>query len=210
MVLAFLLLVSVAPAFAGQASTGQLPFYPCVRCHPVFLDSAGKPTKPLPNGMKKHEIKLELHDILGKDDKACLACHDDPKKNPGMLILPDGSLVDISGPDAPRVCQRCHFKKYAEWKAGTHGKHQPKCSAAGCHDPHTPGYIFVPALPPFVGSGVQVNVLPRTVAFTPFPPPPAFPAPLIETPSWLVVVAIVGMIAAVGIAVPLIRGKARQ
>jgi len=210
LVLAFLLSVFATPAFAGQASSGKLPFYPCDRCHPVFLGPDGNPTKPLPNGLKKHEIKLELHNILGADDKACLACHDDPKRNPGMLILPDGTLVDINGPDVSRVCQRCHFEKYSAWKAGTHGKHQPKCTAAGCHDPHTPGFIYVPALLPFLGTGTQVQVLPERVAFTSFPPPAAYPAPPTVTPSWLVVVGLVGVVIAGGIAVPLIRGRSKQ
>jgi len=203
----FLVLVFAAPAFAGQASSGKLPYYPCDRCHPVFLDANDNPTKPLPNGLKKHEIKLEGHDILGEE--ACVVCHDDPTKNPGKLKLPDGTLVDIQG-DVSRVCQRCHFAEYDAFKAGTHGKNQPKCTAAGCHDPHTPGYIFVAALPPFMGSGTQVRVLPQTVAFTSFPPPAAYPAPKTITPTWLVVVAIVGSLVVFVMAVLLIRGRARQ
>jgi hypothetical protein len=207
--LALVLLLSAfaAPAFAGQASSGKLPYYPCDRCHPVFLGPDGNPTKPLPNGLKKHEIKLEMHDILG--DEACLVCHDDPTRNPGKLKLPDGSLVDIQGDISP-VCQRCHFRQYDQWKAGTHGKNQPKCTSAGCHDPHTPGYIFVPALAPFLGSGIQVRVLPQTVAFTPFPPPAEYPAPTTVTPSWLVGVAVVGLILAGAMAFVLIRGRARR
>lgn len=206
-VLSFLL--AAVPAFAGQASSGELAFFPCTQCHPVTLGADGKPTKPLPNNLEKHEIELELHDILGKDDKACLACHDDPARNPGKLILPDGSLVDIKG-DVSKVCQRCHFEKYTAWQMGVHGKHQPKCSSAGCHDPHTPGYVFVEALPPFLGSGFQAEVLPETVEFVPLAPPPDYPFPATYTPTWLVVVTAIGLVMALGVAMLLIRGRLKR
>ncbi|MRS13088.1 MAG: hypothetical protein EG823_08470 [Actinobacteria bacterium] len=155
----------------------------------MTLDADGKPTKALPIGMEKHEISLEVHDTLGTDDKACLGCHDDPSRNPGMLILPDGSLVDITG-DVSRVCQRCHFEKYTEWEQGIHGKDAPKCTAAGCHDPHTPSWIYVAALPPFSGSGFEVRAVSVREAFTPLAGYPVDPPVL--TPVWLVVVAGMG------------------
>ena len=52
-------------AYAGRASTGQLAFFPCTQCHPVSVDAKGNPSRPLPNGFKKHEIVLEVHDTLG-------------------------------------------------------------------------------------------------------------------------------------------------
>jgi len=183
------LLVSPVSAFAGQSATGEAAFYPCTDCHPVTLDANGKPTKPLPNGMEKHEIVLEVHDILGDGDKACLACHDDPSRNPGKLILPDGSLVDITG-DVSRVCQRCHFEKYRDWQAGVHGKNEPKCSAAGCHDPHTPSWIYVAALPPFQGTGVEVRAVWPREPFKPMASPPV--PPPVYTPTALIVVAVIG------------------
>ena len=195
-------------AFAGQASTGELAFHPCTNCHPVTLGPDGKPTKPLPVGLEQHEIELEVHDILGTDDQACLACHDSPTKNPGMLILPDGSLVDITG-DVSRVCQRCHFEKYREWQVGIHGKREPKCTAAGCHDPHTPSWIYVAALPPFQGTGIEVNAVGTDrEPFKPFAGPPV--APPVYTPTWLVIVASLGMVAVIGIIGYLVVGRAKQ
>jgi len=179
-------------AYASRAATGELAFYPCTGCHPVTLGSDGQPTKPLPNGMEKHEIELEAHDILGEGDKACLACHDEPSKNPGKLILPDGSLVDITG-DVSRVCQRCHFEKYREFTAGIHGKDAEKCTSSGCHNPHTPSWIYVEALPPFQGTGVEVNAVgPDREAFTPFAGPPVQPP--VETPTWLWIVTALGAV----------------
>lgn len=186
-----------AAAFAGNAASGKPAFQPCDQCHPVFLDAKGEPTKPLPVGLKQHEIKLEVHDILGEGDKACLACHDAPTRNPGKLILPDGSLVDVTG-DVSRVCQRCHFEKYQQWKAGIHGKSQPKCSAAGCHDPHSPSWIYVAALPPFVGTGFEVNAVGADrEPFKPFAGPPV--APEVSTPGWLTVIFWVGLLGCLSI-----------
>lgn len=197
-------LLVAAPAFAGRSSTGELAFYPCTDCHPVTLGANGEPTKPLPVGLKKHEIKLEVHDTLGTTDKACLACHDDPSRNPGMLVLPDGSLEPVTG-DVSKVCQRCHFEKYTEWTLGIHGKHEPKCTAAGCHDPHTPSWIYVKALPPFQATGIEVNAVGADrEPFKPLAGPPLPPAVL--TPAWIVIGALVGGLAALGLLGYLILG----
>ncbi len=205
MILAFFALVT--SAFAGHASTGELNFYPCTDCHPVTLGADGKPTKPLPNGMKKHEITLEVHDTLGSGDAACLFCHDDPSRNPGKLILPDGSLVDITG-DISRVCQRCHFEKYKEFEIGMHGKRMDKCTSAGCHDPHTPSWIYVPALPPFQGTGMEVNAVGwDREPFKPFASPPV--PPPVYTPTWLVVVALAGFLVVLSIVGYLVFGRSK-
>jgi len=161
----------------------------------VTLGADGKPTRPLPNGFEKHEIELEMHDILGVGDAACLACHDAPTKDPGKLILPDGSLVDITG-DVSRVCQRCHFEKYRDWQVGVHGKREPKCTAAGCHDPHTPSWIFIPALPPFQGTGIEVRAVSQREPFKPMASPPV--APPVTTPMWLTIVASLGAVGSIG------------
>lgn len=209
-ILAILLLsgaVSASPAVAGRSATGELTFYPCTRCHPVTLDSSGAPQPPLPNGFQKHSITLEAHDILGEDEAACLRCHDDPSKNPGMLLAPDGSLIDIKG-DVSRVCQTCHFEKYQEWKQGVHGNDQPKCSAAGCHDPHTPSWIYVAALPPFIGTGTEVRAVSERDAFTPLAGVPV--APPVYTPVSLIVVVVIGALAGAGALSLLILGRAKK
>ncbi len=207
MVLVLAFFCFAASAFAGHSSTGELNFYPCTDCHPVVLGPDGKPTKPLPNGMKKHEITLEVHDTLGKDDKACLFCHDDPSRNPGKLLLPDGSFVDITG-DISRVCQRCHFEKYREFEAGIHGNHMEKCTSAGCHDPHTPSWIYVGAIPPFQGTGMEVNAVGwDREPFRPFASPPV--PPPVYTPMWMVVAAVLGLLTTLGIAGYLVFGRSK-
>lgn len=206
----FLLVIGLAvasSAFAGRSSTGELAFYPCTDCHPVTLGADGKPTKPLPVDMEQHEIKLEVHDTLGTDDQACLACHDDPSRDPGMLILPDGSLEPITG-DVSKVCQRCHFEKYTEWQQGIHGKDLPKCTASGCHDPHTPSWIYIPALPPFQGTGLEVHAVWEREPFKPFAGPPVPPA--VYTPTWLVIAALLAGVAVLGLLGYLILGGRKR
>jgi fatty-acyl-CoA synthase len=100
-----------------------------------------------------------------------------------------GETVDITG-EVSRVCQRCHFEKYTDWQLGIHGRGQPKCSAAGCHDPHTPGWIYVAALPPFQGTGIEVRAVAPREPFTAMAPPPVEPP--VTTPTWLVVIAVAG------------------
>ncbi len=201
------LLVAAPAAFAGRSSTGELAFHPCTDCHPVVLGADGKPTKPLPVDMEQHQIVLEVHDILGDGDKACLACHDDPSRNPGMLIMPDGSLEPITG-DVSKVCQRCHFEKYREWQDGIHGKDLAKCSAAGCHDPHTPSWIYMAALPPFQGTGVEIRAVWEREPFKPLAGPPV--PPVVYTPLWLTIATALGVVAVIGLLGYLILGGRKR
>lgn len=205
---ALTLVLAPATALAGRASSGELFFYPCDSCHPVTIGANGEPLAgTLPIEFAGHEIVLEGHDQLGIGDAACLACHDDPASDPGMLKLADGSLVEITG-DTAAVCYRCHSEKYEEWEAGTHGRGQPACTSAGCHDPHTPSYIFADALLPFVGSGFQFKALGGREPFTPYAPPA--PAPDVETPDGFVIVVVVGVLAALLQAGSLAAGRLKR
>lgn len=159
--------------------------------------------------MERHEITLQAHDILGEGGAACRACHADPSKgDPGRLILPDGSTVDIDG-DTQRVCQRCHFQKFREWEAGIHGRGEPKCSSAGCHDPHTPSWIYIAPLPPFQGTGIEVLAVgSEREPFIPLADPPV-PAP-VETPQWLILVTLSGVAASAGaLGFIVVKGRSR-
>ena len=202
------LCASAGPALAGQASSGELFFYPCTSCHPVqFIPGTEKPVGVLPNNFQGHGIVLVGHDKLGVGDAACLVCHDDPTRNPGMLKLADGSLVDIKG-DVAGVCYRCHSAKYKEWKAGTHGKHKDKCTAAGCHDPHTPGFMFAGPQMPFIGTGFQFKVLSRREPFKALASPA--PAPPVNTPLWFLALAVVGIVVVGGLGARLVLGRSKR
>jgi hypothetical protein len=201
-------------ALGAQASSGELLFYPCTNCHPVTMvpgptPGSEVPSRPLPNGFTGHGIVLQGHDKLGKGpDAACMTCHDDPARNPGMLKAADGSLIDIKTGDISLVCYRCHSSKYKEFKAGTHGKHKANCVAAGCHDPHTPQVIYAAPQMPFVGTGFQFTVLSQRVPFSPLAPPA--PAPAVETPAWLSLVAVLGFLCVAGLAGTLIKGRSKR
>ena len=205
LLLAAFVLLAAPQAFAGQAASGELFFYPCDSCHPVAEGSG--PIVGDPIDFEGHEIVLEGHDNLGEGSAACLACHDNPSKDPGMLKLVDGTFVAITG-DISSVCYQCHSAKYSEWKAGTHGRNQPKCTSAGCHDPHTPGYMYAEALLPFAGSGFQFWVLPETEPFTAFPPPA--PEPPTQIPMWFAALAALGLVVAGGQTFMLLRGRRKR
>lgn len=199
------LALTAIPALAGQASSGELLFYPCTSCHPVAAN--GQPTKALPNGFKGHGIVLVAHDKLGKGAKACLVCHDDPTRDPGKLKLVDGSLVDVTG-DVSSVCYRCHADKYKQWKAGEHGKRQPKCTSAGCHDPHSPSYIYAGPLLPFVGTGFQTRAVSERTPFPALATPPV--APAVETPGWFRLGTSLGTLLAAGLIGSLVVGRPKR
>jgi hypothetical protein len=199
-------LAMAVPAFAGKAATGEPLFYPCAACHPVEPGEV-EGGRALPNGFEGHRIVLEGHAVLGEGAAACLVCHDDPSRDPGKLIQIDGTLVDITG-DVSSVCFRCHANMYREWEAGMHGNRQPKCSASGCHDPHTPGWISAEPLLPFVGTGFMAQVKPETALFVPLAGPPGnYP---IETPPWLVTLSVLGVIVAGGLTGSLVRGRSKR
>lgn len=205
--LAFSLATASPSAFAGQASLGEPLFYPCTSCHPVTLGPGGLPTKPLPNAMRGHSVVLESHDRLGRGSAACAVCHEDAAKDPGKLKLIDGNLVDITG-DVSGVCYRCHERKYKDWQAGTHGKRAEKCTSSGCHDPHTPAYVYAPPLLPFVGTGFQARAVSDRKPFVPLASAPVDPP--VETPSWFVLAAALGMTVSAGIVGTLTLGRPKR
>ena len=203
------LAMCAVPAFAGQASTGELLFYPCTSCHPLHtIPGTERATKPLPNNFAGHQIVLEGHDVLGAGHAACPVCHDDQTRNPGMLKTVDGTLTDIKTGNIAAVCERCHEDKYRDWKAGTHGKHKPSCVAAGCHDPHTPQFIYAAPLTPFIGTGFQFQVLPQRVAFRPLAPPAPSPATII--PGWFTLMALLGFVVVAGLVGTLASGRFKR
>lgn len=186
-------LIVTVPAFAGQSAIGEPVFYPCTSCHPL---ANGKPSSKLPNGFTGHQIELVVHDKLGEGSQACLVCHDDPARDPGKLRLVTGELVDVTG-DVSRLCYQCHSQKYGEWQQGVHGKNEAKCTSSGCHDPHSPSWIYTKPLLPFVGTGFQTRAVSERAPFTPFASAPV-PAP-VETPWWLTLGAILGGVVSTGL-----------
>jgi hypothetical protein len=110
--------------------------------------------------------------------------------------------------DVSQVCQRCHFEKYREWEAGIHGKDAPKCSASGCHDPHSPSWIYMEALPPFQGTGVEILAVGNRQPFQPLAGPPL--APRVFTPLWLSIVTGLGALLVLAVLGYLLLGKVKR
>lgn len=179
----------------GGAALGESLFYPCTSCHPVV---DGRAAKRLPIDFKGHRIELESHDVLGEGGSACVACHEDPARDPGKLKLIDGSLGDMdSDDDVARLCYRCHSEKYKEWTIGAHGKPTGKCTSAGCHNPHAPAWIYAEPLLPFVGTGFTARAVSDRQPFTPLAGAPE-PAP-VYTPWWLILATGVGGVVSAGL-----------
>lgn len=198
------LAVGAPVALAGQASSGELVFYPCATCHPVIN---GVPTGKPPNDFEGHQIVLESHDVLGEGNAACVVCHEDPARDPGELRALGGGFVEVGG-DVSLHCATCHSGMYHEWLDGIHGRTQPTCTSAGCHNPHTPSWIYGEPLPPFMNTGFEVRAVSNRIPFTPLA---AYPAkPPVYTPMWLWLVAAAGAVVVAGLVVFTIRGRLRD
>ena len=204
LILAFFALSTVA--YAGKASTGELAFEPCDRCHPVVLGPDGEPTKPLPNGFKKHEIELEAHDILGEGDKACVVCHDEPTKNPGMLLTADGTpgvrhRRDLQGvPAVPFREVRAVAAGYSRQEpAQVHVSWMPR-PAHALVDIHRRTAAF-----PRDRHGGAWRSESEREGFKPFASPPVQPP--VYTPLWLSIMAAIGVFTAAGIVGFMILGR---
>lgn len=182
-------MIAPTQAFAGRAASGELLFYPCSSCHPLPRDDAGG---VLPNDFAGHQIELRGHDVLGEGTQACLVCHDGPGRDPSRLVVLGEDSARVGG-DVSRVCWGCHAAVYDEWAAGIHGRNQPSCTTAGCHDPHSPAWIYGAPLPPFTGTGFEVRAVSERATFTPLA---AYPVkPPVETPVWLVAAAVLSLAA---------------
>lgn len=187
-------------AQAGKASSGQLLWFPCDKCHPLG-------TKPIPPEFDGHQVILNGHDQLGSGRAACIVCHDSADRNPGILKLTDGKLVNVDG-DVSQVCYKCHSEKYKEWKEGMHGK-LPGCTAEGCHDPHTPSWIAISPLLPYLGTTLEVKVASERTPFKALPPPASPPAtPILPL---LQIVAGIGFLAIAGLLIgPVLLGRLKR
>ncbi|HET6497600.1 MAG TPA: hypothetical protein VFH17_00900 [Coriobacteriia bacterium] len=189
---------------AGEAASGELLFYPCSSCHPLPEDPADR---TLPNRFDGHQVELVGHDALGEGVQACLVCHDGPGRDPGRLRVLGGEFVRVGG-DVPQVCRGCHAAVYGEWTAGVHGHGRPSCVAAGCHDPHSPAWIYGAPLPPFTGTGFEVRAVSERATFTPLAAVPV-KAP-VYTPVWLSVATAIGLAAAAASVAFMLSGRSAR
>lgn len=116
----------------------------CSECHKLFTEYSTE-GRPL---MQHQEITMQ-HGV----NKRCLNCHfgDDRDK----LILHDGTLITFD--QASLLCSQCHGTLYRDWQRGMHGKtigswdqrggQQRRLECNECHDPHSPAFKPMAALP---------------------------------------------------------------
>ena len=85
------------------------------------------------------------------DQRGCLDCHD--ATNRDVLHLANGTPVPFE--ESYRLCGQCHGTHLRDWKLGIHGKRMGEWNGrkeyllcAHCHDPHSPAFRRMTALPP--------------------------------------------------------------
>lgn len=117
---------------------------PCSECHKLFTTPPGEN-----KALVQHKDIVMNHGM----NTRCLNCHDGDDRD--KLVLHDGTTVSYS--DTPRLCSQCHGTVYRDWQLGTHGKtlgswdvkdeKHRRLTCNECHEPHSPAYRPMQALP---------------------------------------------------------------
>lgn len=119
--------------------------YNCMECHKLF------PAKwHYDRPMNEHkDLKLDHG-----NNRFCLNCHHPSNRN--AFVDYDGS--EIQQADVVKLCAKCHGTTYRDWEAGVHGRQnghwnasmgeKTKLRCIQCHDPHSPKFREMKALPP--------------------------------------------------------------
>ncbi|MHC5023749.1 MAG: cytochrome c3 family protein [Planctomycetota bacterium] len=116
----------------------------CMECHRLF-DSA----PDAPRRLAQHrDINLDH----GLNDR-CFNCHDRHDRN--RLALRGNRTVPFT--NVARMCAECHGPTYRDWQRGMHGQTmgywdaeagaQRRLHCSECHDPHSPAFRPMAALP---------------------------------------------------------------
>jgi hypothetical protein len=128
--------------------------FPCSQCHDG-KDLRVNP-EPRPHLRDPHESRSVKHGTLW-----CLACHDPPDYD--RLHLANGDKIGLTEP--LRLCEQCHGDKAKDWRAGAHGLRRGRWdgekqifACVACHDPHSPHFKPIEALPPPVRPGSTPEV----------------------------------------------------
>jgi len=139
--------ISITPRFTamGDDAVTMIESFDrnCMDCHEI-IDS-----EPRNEDLIQHEhIKMD-HGLNGR----CINCHD--IKDRDKLVLRDGKTVGFG--KSPMLCAQCHGTTYREWERGVHGKtlgywdttqgEAKKLLCVECHNPHSPHYAPIKALP---------------------------------------------------------------
>ena len=139
--------LSTAPRFTamGDDAMTEIEGFDrnCMDCHEI-MDS-----QPRSKDLLQHQNIHMAHGLNGR----CVNCHD--AKDRDKLVLRDGERVGFS--ESPMLCAQCHGTTYREWERGVHGKtlgywdttkgEAKKLLCVECHNPHSPRYGLMKALP---------------------------------------------------------------
>lgn len=113
--------------------------FPCSNCH-----------ASMPPNKEKRDLSFHTEIQLKHGDNWCLNCHD--LTNRDMLHRASGELVPFE--KLYKVCGQCHGNIYRDWKIGIHGKRvgywngeKTYYLCVNCHNPHSPKFKPLPALP---------------------------------------------------------------
>lgn len=139
--------ISIEPRFTamGDDAVAHIEGFDrnCMDCHEMMV---GKPRNE--DLLQHQDIKMD-HGLNGR----CINCHD--VTNRDKLVLRDGTTVGFG--QSPTLCSQCHGTTYREWERGVHGKtlgywdasqgEAKKLLCVECHNPHSPHYAPIRALP---------------------------------------------------------------
>ena len=140
--------LKVAPRRTAMTDPAQIKvegaLQNCNGCHQIFKSDS-------PSGASLH-FHQDLRLSHGLNNR-CVNCHD--PKDREQLTLRDGETVPFA--ETPQLCAQCHGTVYRDWQRGTHGKTlgswithseaQRRLNCNECHNPHSPKYEPITALP---------------------------------------------------------------
>jgi predicted CXXCH cytochrome family protein len=148
----------VAVAASGAQGAGDYPvsappfsegIFPCTGCHDPKL-----PVNTQRRVLRAPHSDIQLHH--DEEHRWCLDCHNADNRD----VLRSASGAPIPFAESYRLCGQCHGDKYADWKAGVHGKRTGEWDGrkdyllcVSCHDPHAPRFKPTQPLPPPVRPG---------------------------------------------------------
>ncbi len=123
-------------SFRVLARKDAISRFRCSVCH------NDKPVR-VQNGAVFTHADIKLNHGLGKNQLACIECHD--PKNRDFLIDKQGRQIDFD--HSYQLCGQCHFRQKRDWLGGAHGKRETYWAGervvrncTSCHNPHSPAF----------------------------------------------------------------------
>lgn len=122
--------------FKVLARKDEIGRFRCSVCH------SDKPVQTKDGALFTH-ADVKLNHGRGKNELACIECHDE--KNRDFLIDKQGRQIDYD--HSYQLCGQCHFRQKRDWLGGAHGKREAYWAGervvrncTSCHNPHAPAF----------------------------------------------------------------------